>query len=160
MGVDYNCYVGPYIQVHNPPVGSIDECHTCPNQKCRNHKHRMSEKFCPDCGQGIKLQGFPCLAPKDFDLYGECDERLYEAMSEYKPDKMKHEQFFLSNIRGTPGKNFDPKDECCVEDMTNVEIANEVTQFTTTLAPELTKIKAFFGADNVKVKWGVLSWAS
>lgn len=161
MGVDYNCYVGPYIQVHNPPVASTEEYHTCPNDLCRNHKRRLSQKFCELCGDEIKLVAFPCQAPKDFDLYGECNEKLYEAMTEYgKSGDLKDEMIILSNVRGTPGFRFDPEESYFAKELTAASSAEQIAEFSRIFAPELDKIIATFGADNVKVKWGVLAWAS
>ena len=159
MSIDYQTYIGPYIQVHNPPVDSTEEIYTCSDLNCSNHRFRMSinNKYCPICGGPARLLSVSCKAPKEFYVDEETNERMYEAISEYKPEGMDNEMFIISNVKGTPGVEIGP--HAAIE-YAHVSPYREISEFTDTFASELAKIKAFFGANNVYVKWGILCWAS
>jgi hypothetical protein len=160
MSVDYTTYVGPYIQVHNPKRATTEEYHTCSNKSCRNHKAKMCEKFCAECGSAIKLVSFPCEASLDFDVYNEFEDKLAEALTEYKPKDLEDFHFFIGNKKGSPGISFDPKTDCYVRELPQLNIEKETGVFSTMFKKEIARLKEFFGADAVQIKWGVLDWAS
>jgi hypothetical protein len=159
MGVDYTAYVGPYIQVHNPPRPSFEEYHTCTTANCSNQNKPMSSKFCPVCGGAVTLQSRPCQSPVQLDVFSEFNERLCEALSEYKPKDSKNEIFLIGNKQGIPGRSFDPIETCSAVDMTGFNITQETMLFRDMLTAELARLKEIFGEDAVQVKWGILCWA-
>lgn len=119
----------------------------------------MTDKFCPLCGEAIKLSAFPCQAPKEFNFYDEFNGSLSEVMTEYKPNAFKHHVFLISNKKGTPGESFDPVESILVKELSHVDSATEIAQFTHIFQKEIKILLSVFGADAVKIKWGVLNWA-
>ena len=113
MGIDYKVYVGPYIEVYNPLKDSTEEYHTCPNKKCEKYKSKIGDKFCSVCGSKIKLVTFPCKESISFDVYEEFEgEPLSQALSESNQKEYREYKFYVPNLKGSPGRSFDPVGDC------------------------------------------------
>lgn len=56
MGIDYNIYIGPYIETKANLINETFEYKTCLNDECINIKEKeldyknIKEKFCSFCG--------------------------------------------------------------------------------------------------------------
>jgi hypothetical protein len=151
MSVDYNTFVGPYLEVHNPLRNSTEEYHTCSNKKCKNHAKPISDKFCSKCGGKIKLERFPCQNRIEFDI-NVISEDLSEAMIEYNynGDNM---YFYYSDY----GSSFDGND-CIAKEIDINDPVKKLYEFQLKFKSEIEQIQNIFGKDNVKVKWGVFVW--
>jgi hypothetical protein len=161
MGIDYHTYVGPYIQVHNPKRKTTEEYPTCSNEKCAKHKkHSYGDKFCPDCGSEIRSISFPCVAPLDFDVYEEFNDRLTKYFFECCPDEVEDFLCFAGNVNGSPGKSFYPKQEVYILEVSPSNIPKEIAALEEMYKEEINRLKAVFGNDAVQIKWGVLGSAS
>ncbi len=156
MSIDYSVHVGPYIVVHNPPVETTEEYHSCPTKGCPNHKRHMSEKFCPACGSGIRVVQFPTKAPKDFDVYKEFDSRLCEAFCDGGPEDLKDAMVFLSDEKGHDVV-FDPTNELVDIDLRAVNMPESLDRFQEAFAKEIQRLKEVFGEQAVELRWGVIS---
>ena len=159
MGVDYTCYVGPYIMVHNSEIDSIIEYHSCKNLECENNAERLPDKFCPKCGTKVELLKFPHRTKIDFDVYTEFKDRLATAVDQYKPDAFEDFDFYIPNTKNAPGRQFDATYSGNVIALNTEFINQELAKFSTMFHTEINKFISTFGEKNVTVKFGVLTWA-
>jgi hypothetical protein len=160
MGVDYKVYVGPYIVVHNPPQDSMEEYHSCPNEKCSLHKISVSNGFCPKCGTTIGTLVRPCQKRIEFEWWEEFDGRLSEAFPEYKPDGGDDNQYFIPNMDNDVGIHLDAKYSGSENVINTKTLTSDNKRFIDGKKKEIRKLKKVFGKNNVTVKWGVLCWQS
>jgi len=158
MGTSYYVYIGPYLEVHNPPRPTRDEFQGCSNRKCRSYHHRSSAKFCSDCGGVIGLVSKPTTEQIDFDCYEECDERLTEQFREERPEKKKDYSYFVPN-QGKIGRNFSAYDTELAE-INSTIISEELHHFKVKFEKDVNRLKEVFGADAVALKWGVMAYAA
>lgn len=158
MSVDYNTYVGPYIKVHNPMKDSIEKYHTCTNKKCRNFEKEISSEYCSECGKKIKLTSRSCYKRIDFDEGEECEGRIAEALSEFKPDELKDHQFYIPNI-GKIGLHLDAN-YTSVNPLEYQKPLMEVNHFQMSFSKPISRLKEVFGKNAVFIEWGVLVWQS
>lgn len=161
MSVDYNTFVGPYIEVYNPKKDFVYEYYSCPKKGCKNHNKEISSKFCPECGKKIELTSRLSEKKIEFNMYEELDEdKLTEIMVEYpKENSQKDFLYFISNCRNLPGRTFDCNYTEIYEIAPDVP-GMEINNFQLNCKEELAKLRKIFEDANVKVKWGVLIWCS
>lgn len=158
MGVSYNVYVGPYIEVHNPPKSSFEEYHGCSSKKCQSFNQRSSSKFCPHCGSSIVLIKKSITAKVNFDCFNECDDRLSEMFQEYPFAEKKNYSFFVPNV-GKLGRHFYAYDTELAE-ISSEEVVNQVKQMDTAFSKDIDKMRKVFGDAAVKLRWGVMGYSS
>ena len=158
MGVSYHVYVGPYLQIHNPPKQTVKEYYGCPNNTCRDKNKFCSSKFCPSCGTAIMLLQIPDQKPITFDTYEECKDRLSKAFYEDKPNDLKDYLILTPNLRGF-GKHFSAYDAEAIE-LGTTHAIEEMTKFTTAYADDIIRIKEVFGTNAVAIKYGVIAYAN
>jgi len=155
MSISYNLYIGPYIQVHNPPKPSFEELYACPNSKCSKYQSGTDNKFCFQCGTPVSLLKVPSKEKIYFDCYEECNERLRNVFSEYSPDGMKDYSFFIPNSSKV-GNHLDACDVTVVEKYAEA-IMEEVKQLETKFSKDIKKIQKVFGNEAVTIRWGILT---
>jgi len=160
MSVDYTVRIGPYILVHNPPKDGKEEYHTCVNNKCKNYKKAIADKFCSQCGVKIRLVSVPCQAPIDFDFYDEFNERLSPIMTQWKPKHLENYEILVSNEVSSSSVDFDPHQDFFEKELSQIDSSKEIADFLNKYEKEINRLREVIGADAVKTKWGVLSWAS
>lgn len=162
MGIDYYVHLGPYIKVHNPKRKTTETLKTCSNQSCEKHKQRNwgDDKFCKECGKEIRDLTFPCMAPLDFDVYEEFNDRLKEAMTEYKPKKYQDYQYFIGNVKGTPSKDIKVKGNDSEFELSAHSVVSDYEKFVQMYDKEISRLSEIFGRNNVTIMFGVLNWAS
>lgn len=160
MGVDYNVYVGPFLEVHNPPRQDKEERNCCSNPHCSKHKRETGDKFCSECGREIGTVSVAVEKPLWFNSYEETDERIAPACHHYggfSGDK-KDYNFFIPNLLGY-GRHFDAESMELLE-ITPETITDQTQRFTNDFAADFRKMADFFGSDSMKIKWGVMLYAS
>lgn len=158
MSIDYNTYVGPYIEVYNPEKDSTEEYHSCPNKKCTNHTKDISAGFCSECGSKIERMSRKCKERVDFDTWEEFDDSICEVLCGYKPDGCENFMYLVSNV-GKIGLNLDGRNPSINEIDCGKPLV-EIFDFKSIKKKEIDRLKEVFGTDNVKIKWGVLVWCS
>lgn len=158
MSVSYQVYVGPYVQVHNPPKDAVKIHHGCSNEKCREYQRPSGTKYCSNCGTEIKLLTIPTKAPIHFDVYDETKGKLTEICRQFLPDPMKEYKFVVPNV-GKTG-TFLYEHDCEVIELNQTVITDTLCIFARDFMKEICHIKDFFGEENAIVKWGIISYSS
>jgi hypothetical protein len=159
MGVDYNTFIGPFVEVHNPPIPAKETLRTCSNVGCHQHKRYQSGEFCSSCGTKIGDVTFDSLAPIRVD-YVEFGDAIVRIQREYKPDNCKDYDIWIDNHNGSPGVRYDTHDSLYVESVTHERIVNEVNALLKRRELQINRLKEIFGEYAVQVKWGVVADAS
>lgn len=158
MGVDYHVYVGPYIEVRNPPKSSFLEYYGCPNNKCKDFNKHINAKFCPQCGKQIELLTVPTQKPMEFDCYEEFDDRLSEVRMDDRVKGKEDCEFYLPN-QGKTGKHFSAYDRQILSyDAAIIALENESIE--TKFAKDIKRLREVFGKDAVTIQWGIIAYAS
>ncbi len=152
MGTDYTTYVGPYIQVHNPPKPTIEDFQTCTRKSCPNYKSPVDTKFCPFCGDGTVILKLRSSAPKYIDIDEVTSSKLCEAFTD------RYELYLIPNQKTPFHFTFDPIDGAA-KDLSQLNAAGDIGRFKLWFDEQLTLIRKLYGRHNVQIKWGILSWA-
>lgn len=161
MGVDYTCYIGPYLKVKNPNKDTTETFRCCLTRPCKLY-HRevgISVNFCPECGIKIGQHSRPTQTRIDFDYYSELNERMSEAMGEYRPSADRDSHYLISNIKGTPGTSFDPESDFLEQELTYQNSGTQIEEFKLCFAKEITYLEKKFGKSAITFHYGVLNWA-
>lgn len=158
MGVSYNVYLGPYIQVHNPKQDHKKSVRCCPEPACDNNGIPITAKFCSICGSKIIDCKVPVRERLEFYAYEETKDRLYELSSEYPPDGKEDYIFFTSNV-GKIGRHFSAYDTH-LEALNETVLTSEVQQFKQKFDKDIERLNEVFGKDAVQILWGVIAYAS
>lgn len=158
MGVDYNTYLGPYIQVYSPSKDTTVKKQRCPNTACSNHKRDVNAPFCSKCGEKIRHIDVTIKAEIDFDIYNEFDERLFEAGANYG-QIVKDHHIYVSNVRGGPGERCNAENSGIIP-IDPVRVGTDLFRMKEQFAKEIARLQEVFGKDAVKVEWGLIQYAS
>lgn len=159
MGVDYNTFIGPFVEVHNPPIPAKETVRTCSNDKCYQHKRYQLGKYCSNCGTEVRDITFDSLAPIFVNQNEEFEDALVRIQREYKPENRKDYDIWIDNHNGSPGARYDSHDSIYVESVTHERIVKEVNELLKRRDRQINRLKEIFGEDAVQVKWGVVAEA-
>lgn len=158
MGIDYHVYVGPYIEVHNPPKAAVEQYHACPSMGCKQHMKRSNDKYCPQCGTTIDLVKKNIMEPIRFDVMGETNERLVSVCRNQFVGEKEHFLWIVPN-QGGLGKHFyayEPE----VLSLNETDIALALRDLKEAFLTDITKLKKTFGNEAVNIRWGIIAYAS
>jgi hypothetical protein len=158
MSVNYRVKVGPYIEVFNPEKDSVKQHYGCNNLKCKLFRKLNANKFCSSCGSPIELVSVPCKARIAFDFYNALGGRLDEIHHDNLPSNKQNYSILQPNI-GQFGDSFGDYESVVIELTTQISEL-QLRTFNETFAKEIIKLNEVFGENNVKVKWGIIAYAS
>ena len=159
MGVDYTIYIGPYIQIHNPPRPYDNSYPCCVNEDCEKWTLQSTAKFCSQCGKPIGERKVKCKRPICVDLYEMSHDRLCQAFSEYRPEGYEEYLFIIPNIKTDFSISFNPVGKQSIIDLRSIDAIQGVCSFSQVFSKELEAISKIFGPDAVAIKHGILNWA-
>ena len=156
MGIDYNVYVGPFIECIPTKVMRTEEHPGCP--KCNRETHG---KFCSKCGTPI---GILTKQVEDYLVdYGDCEQAFLDAGLEeddlYTIDHDKPSVILVANSKGF-GHSIDPKYEFGLLIDEEIDAVAEKTKLSEMYAKHIEILKSLYGEDNVSVRWGIISYTS
>ena len=144
--------LGPYVQCTYRKETREDTVFGCTNTGCTKHPKRVRPdadgKFCSACGgPNGKVTFTVASRTSHYDVVG---DELYEINTE---GERGNTLYLAANVKrkGDPRPHLDG-DHYLHIDLTNVDMAAEITWFTKAFAQELKKLEAAY--DNVVVKWG------
>lgn len=165
MGIDVTTYLGPYFECKVERTTRVSSYRGCPTPGCRLCAKEVGEStiYCSRCGSGIvTLSKSACVDAIDWDEVREAlHDSFYLAMGDdlgrWMRDEGVHIWIENRDIRESGGKSFDP----CSHSIWYVVDAETLTRETIRLHEkckiELEILRKFYGEDNVKIKWGLLS---
>jgi hypothetical protein len=155
MGVSRLTYCGPFVECKCQQAAATYEKQRCSNPACKMHTVNVHDRFCGQCGSAIVTVEFPCEA--DAVDSWELDEELGDVL--WQP-------FTCSELLGQGTHIWigdEPERPLCVyqdeESVTELqptEMETELTWFEKQYNEPLNRLRAAYGSDNVKVKWGIL----
>lgn len=151
MSVDYNVFLGPYLEVmHVPTRKTEDLC---------GHEVDEGVKFCPECGtaQASRFREYlSSSATMEWFYEHEDDSESLRVVNAGEKGK----EFYITNLLRPDSRemSFDPKHEETVQDLSEVNIAAERAGFKREFGSVILKMEEL-SRHPVKLKWGLLIWA-
>jgi hypothetical protein len=127
MSTDYTVFIGAYIKILKPLVGTISKTSSeCP--KCRS---KRSGKFCAECGAEIKINN--TISIKTLESTSEILNHILSLDPELDSDEIYdtfmiiefYDNVFIPNYRSDYNKSFDPKQDCESFDLDELMINKE-----------------------------------
>lgn len=161
MSVHYNIFVGPYIQVYNPPLSRIEEYITCHNKKCKQYRKTLCSSFCPDCGNPTvkdTKKGFAARIPyTHYEVFPRYE--LDQVHPDYNGDVSDTDYlYFVDGGKYELGRSVESEGEACPIDLNAP--SEEIAKLADLRSEEIKKLQNIFGEKNVQVLWGVLATVS
>lgn len=180
MSLAYRVYLGPYIEAKVFEKEVTQTRVSCPNEKCESHGRWMgSNQFCPKCGSAIGEVPFTEIK------YRAQNSHLRENLSDEELDHfyetlgttagmsgMKYSEYPFDNYvlnrkldevenRQFKKLEFDPLDcETVIQPVEQELMIREINAFKAQYAAEIELVTQWHGAENVNIKWGLLSWVT
>jgi hypothetical protein len=154
MGIDYNCYLGPYIQCKKEKVTEYRNIMSCTNPVCGKYGQYCGQKFCGNCGSEVSKVDVPDEVEKidTWEVSQEIDEDLLPIHS----DSWKGYDIWILNKKWIRKLHYDPKHEEAITEVNDT--ATELQQFKKDFAKQIEVIEKVYGA--VEFKWGMILWMS
>ena len=159
MSCNYQVYLGPYIQVHNPIRTGKKTIKTCSNKGCSKHRTESSDAFCPKCGSPVNDVSIPCKERTEFDVYTEFKgkEPLWKVNAEGL-ERSSDYGFYTSNMKHGPGQRLSNDAE--IIPLTAEDVQKQIDTITIFHGNEISRLKKIFGNDSVQIKWGAIAYWS
>ena len=160
MGVDYTVNVGPYVIIKDGRQKVKEEFLACDTKGCeRFHSHYHGhDKFCAACGKEIKQVVEEKFKVDYCGVLDELDDALTTVLSEYPPKGYEHSIILIPNrTKPSSGFSFDHRSDGGIYEFPD---SDTIFSFLDSYADELKKLREMFPETEVKVKIGVISWAS
>lgn len=150
MGYDLSIRVTPYVDV---PM-QINKDVVKVKRFCTEHPKIKQEKnkFCSECGKAITQEDYVVNEKISTNRI------LIEYDTLWMPESS---SFFIPN--SNPPKNIKVDEyESCAVDFMNISdlVSEQLTWFNSKYSKELSILRKNLGEDNVKVKWGVVTYWS
>lgn len=162
MGVDYNSYLGPYIEAKNSEKEVARQRRSCTNVKCAMRSDNIYDKavkFCSRCASPIGDVTY--MAFESTVNTGEIYEstKLAPIGTNYEP-LIKNTDLLIGNLKES-GREFgmNARDERIVA-VDAVLIAEELANFIKQYENDIAWVQNAYGKDNVTIKWGLIQYAS
>ena len=165
MGIDYSTYVGPYAECHFSSKDAVDKYRCCLTKTCKLYHNKILHdyKFCNQCGAKIECAEVPVVVD-DVDT-----EEIRMSFNEVLCTPMGDGLYFWQKKNKThiwmPNRHLKCDEYPRIElkhrgssireipiDFPRVQLNAFISQFDKELAVLCDK----YGAENVKVKWGIV----
>jgi hypothetical protein len=152
MGIDYNCYVGPYIQCKKEKGIRYKSVMTCSNKGCKEYGHHNSQKFCGNCGSVIGTIEFPA----EVETVDSCEvqETIDEDLVPIHSEQWENHDIWILNKGWIRKLHYDPKYEEALVEVNDT--AKEIFQFEKDFAKQIEIILKAYGT--IEIKWGMILW--
>jgi hypothetical protein len=158
MSVETHLRFGAYAECINPVTRHPVMARRCINSSCVLEGKKTDTPFCGYCGKPTAeyqtgTQSIPAVNHWDIDV----DETLFH----HEIYGMEGVDIWLSNISGVGVEfNIDIDGDGGVLEIPDPahSMASHIANFMQHYAPALDMLREAYGADNVKVKWGVVTY--
>lgn len=166
MGLDYNTYVGPYVECRFEDKEIIEARRTCTNRECNIHSRLVWDektKFCSQCGAAIAPVDFKKIVPavNDAELQdGELKNNLRTPCGDQIRDyqQKNHVHLWLSNLRSC-GISIEYY-ETSIHEITSNMLDEQIKAFKKQFGKALIVLAKHYGEDNMTFKYGIFHWVS
>jgi len=172
MSVDYEVYVGPYLECKIKQVPATLNITSCVNHECPNYRVRlMGEQppYCPHCGEAIGSYATHVEReePDSTNLYE--DDKFQEVFGFLRGDgadrlqNTRNVHIYIPNEPRAPGFSFDPRGEFDIRELNPKSLVFDPALWKIQVdgTPAFKKLVEMYGGpENVTFKWGVINTAS
>ena len=172
MGVKRTIYLGPYIEVRSPKKTETTDL--CKNpKKCPSpvvEVRPVVDAFCSVCGVELKGRISEYQRRPDFiEILGNTESltSCIDNCGKSPPENAfgsKHDELFLDClVPKIASKIFERGDfwlQDDAQDMTDLMVGNEAQWMRKAYKSEISILRKTFGSENVRVRWGFLSYWS
>lgn len=158
MGIDYNVYLGPYIEYRVRKIVTMRSL--CPRpEACPS----PTTPYCQECGLETPVGSCSetCEEP-EIETYDLFEDVLSEAISTESEDQAHITRRLIPNVEreGWPRDfSFNPRRYEGAVDLEPSVVSTETAWLAASFAPEIEKLVEA-GALDVSVRWGLLYWQS
>lgn len=161
MSVSHYVYCGPYIQCTKKYEIKKIEFNGCTNIECLRYRKQANTNFCSKCGNPIE---------KLFDTRNVQVSKKLDELFDVDTFCLIHDEILTCEydilLPNLFPKNIDKKrqyyikfkDSNC-QNLTNLNISSEIDELAKFHVKEIEKLKNLYGEDQVKIFWGILTWA-
>ncbi len=172
MSIDYEVYVGPYLECKIKQIPTTLNITSCVNHECSHYRVRLigeQPPYCPHCGEEIGSYATSVMReePDNSELYE--DEKFCEIFDFLHGDYIERVQntrnihVYVPNETRAPGFSFDPRDEIDIREFNPKSLVYDPARWKAQVdgADAYKKLVAMYGGpENVVFKWGVINTAN
>lgn len=160
MGCSEHTYLGPYMVINKKTIIIESLTYTCPKSDCKRFNTVLKANFCPECGSPKKEEKKNKEVKRGFDFDLIYELHIHEDLffhpefieKEEEEENEENESIILpNNIRGA---KWNKK----TKSISNIRPTLELELFEKLYNSELIIIREYFGKENVKLKWGLISY--
>lgn len=163
MSISYETYVGPYARCANGTKEENQQYISCPNADCENHQKALRTPYCEKCGTKVQslTRTFTAEAVDAWDVGEKIDDRLTtpgdDAHMTWSEEN--HAHLWMPNV-STPWRNghLEERADFFLQEIQLGDCATEISAFADFFAPELTALRAAYGANAVSIHWGIIQY--
>lgn len=172
MSISQNYYIGPFVECKIEQIFVLVEYHGCNQKDCPSKGIPRGGLFCSACGNPIAeiTKQEPRSNINWWEVSEEINEDLY-IMDWPVSRNIRHFWLPNKNFGENPGKRIDEdcililedgfkKFENGVFEPAFPDPVEAIKLFEQQFANALIVIRQRYGEDNVKIRWGILSWYS
>jgi hypothetical protein len=165
MGIDYNTYVGYYVQCKVRLVEAMEARTTCPTPGCAHHGKYLTGTFCAGCGARIASVSFATRHP---EVDAERVEHALASFLHVLPGDGAHHwmhaqglHIWIPNFKLAPlgGVRFDPREEDFLIQPFMIAPNPLAFALSRDFAPAMSLLRKFYGEERVEVLWGLIHYA-
>jgi len=170
MGLDYDVYVGPYIECKVTKISDSVPAVGCVNEQCIKFKMQLAEpgSYCSACGDMVG--SFPIVVKRDSvdssDLLK--DDGFCNIFSMPMGDMIERVMdtrdihVYIPNEIKAPGCTFDPRSDFDIRGLNPKSLVYDPARWKAQVdgTSAYKAMVAAYGVENIKFQWGVINWAN
>jgi ribosomal protein L37E len=158
MGLSYGRYLGPYVICKTQQDDTIVNQRQCSNENCKligEIVYSSEVKFCQSCGYAI--QTVPVTTKK----YKKSTGSLQASMDDALCTVLEHRQdidVWIGNHKPDNGRTYVQEYGADLVEVDPKQIPEDIVDFAKQYEEEIKKLSAFYGNDNIQIKWGAICY--
>jgi hypothetical protein len=161
MSITYRTYVGPYARCAITLVDTKKLQIGCANTACEYYGKNYKTKFCQACGQPIgsitHIEQEPSV--DQWDVSEQLEERLTTPGGDEYDRWMRANlaQLWIPNVRSSwRSGHLEEREDFALVPISADQVINEQLAFQEFFTTEFAALMVRYGADNVRIEWGVI----
>lgn len=150
-------HIGPYMLVRKLSVDSEESRRVCINEECTKHDKVVKSSFCPECGKPPKNKMFPIKEEKRVGDIMYKDEFVDEMVAVHNggTEISKDWHVLIPNHHIPNGVELEDSGSGWAEIKPD-RMVKEIGWMVDKYAKLIAEITMEFGADNVRIEWGIV----
>ena len=163
MGVEYSIHLGPYVECDVETASEQRTRKVCPNLQCLGYPVSDAATFCGRCGVGLVPQVYELRVRKvdGEDVRASMRDAMFIVRIGFVSSGNAVDIWLPNRRRPEGSRDTDIGDgEPQAVPIDAGDIVSEAQAFLRDYAGPIAAIEAAYGAGKVRVKWGMVRWAS